>query len=171
MQRARSSRTPLLLIQLVTFTLTAFAATPALTQTVIEKRLAELRPCSNLKTTTKVLGQPVAIGIDKLQGVALSRAEVAVIGDDVSLSFVGGLSCRASDNATIKGDASVDLTASAEMHLADCSVRSLSITPTGFGGSLGEVVKSAWTPLIHPKLEAEARAMLIDACTDFVAGQ
>lgn len=151
--------------------LTAFTATPAMTESVVEKRLAALQPCSNLKLTQKLMGRPVTLGIDQLIGVTVSRATVTLVGDDVTLAFVGGLSCRTSEQSAIKGDASVDLTASAKVNLADCSVRSLSITPTRFGGTLAEVVKSAWEPLIRPKLEADARTMLVDGCTDFVTGK
>jgi hypothetical protein len=156
---------------IVAVALTTFAATPAMTQTVVEKRLAALQPCSNLKVTQTVLGLPVTIGIDKLKGVALSRAEIVMAGDDVTLSFVGGLSCRTPDHAAIKGDASVDLTVSAAVNLADCSIRFLSMSPTRFGGRFREVIKVAWGPLIQPELEAKARSMLGDACADFVTGQ
>jgi hypothetical protein len=65
----------------------------------------------------------------------------------------------------------LDFTAAAAINLTDCSIRSLSITPTRFGGSLGEVVKSGWEPLIRPKLEAKTKTMLVDACNDFVSGK
>ncbi len=171
MLKTRPSYPLLLRAWMLVFTLTAFTATSAMSQTVVEKRLAALQPCSNLKLTSKVLGRPVTLGIDKLIGVTLSRATVTMAGDDVTVSFVGGVSCETSEQSAIKGDASVDLTASAVGSLADCSIRSLSITPTRFGGTLGEVVKSAWEPLIRPKLEADARTMLVDACTDFVRGK
>lgn len=148
-----------------------FGAAPAMAQTVVEKRLATLQPCSSLKLTQKMLGRPVTLGIDRLIDVTLGRATVTMVGDDVTLSFVGGVSCETSEQSAIKGDASVDLTASAKVNLVDCSIRSFSITPTRFGGSLGEVAKSAWEPLIRPKLEADARAMLVDGCTDFVTGR
>ena len=171
MRKTRRAYPSLLLAPMLAFAFTAFAATPAMTQTVVEKRLAALQPCSSLKLSRKALGLPVAIGIDQLKGITVSRAAVTLVGDDVTLSLVGGLSCRTADQSAIKGDASLDFEAAAEMNLADCSVRSLSITPTRFGGSFGEVVKSAWEPMIQPKLEADARAMLVDACTDFVAGK
>jgi hypothetical protein len=151
--------------------LTALTATPAMSQTVVEKRLAALQPCSNLKLTQKLLGRPVTLAIDQLIDVTVSRATIKLAGDNVILDFVGGLSCRTSEQSAIKGDASVDLTASAKVNLADCSIRSLSITPTRFGGTLAEVVKSAWEPLIRPKLEADARTMFVDGCTDFVTGK
>jgi len=171
MKRTRPAYPPVLRAQIVAVALTAFTATPAMTQTVVEKRLAALQPCSSLKVTQDVLGVPVSVGIDKLQGVALSRADIALAGDEVTLSFMGGLSCRTSDRAVMKGDASVDLTASAEMNLADCSIRFLSINPTHFGGRFSEVLKGAWEPLIKPELEAAARSMLDDACTNFVTGR
>jgi hypothetical protein len=155
----------------VVVALTAFTATSAMAQTVVEKRLAALQPCRNLKLTQKMVGRPVTLAIDKLISVTLSRATVKMAGDDVILSFVGGVSCETSEQSAIKGDASVDLTASAVGNLADCSIRSLSITPTRFGGSLGEVVKGTWEPLIRPKIEADARTMLVDACTKFVTGR
>jgi len=155
----------------VVVALAAFTATPAASQTVVEKRLAALQPCSNLKLTQKLLGRPVTIAIDQLIGVTVSRATVTLAGDDVSVDFVGGLSCRTSEQSAMMGDASVDLTASAKVNLADCSVRSLSIDPTRFGGTLAEVVKSAWEPLIRPKLEADARKMFTDGCTNFVTGK
>ena len=161
----------LLRAQVLAFAVAAFTATPAPAQTVVEKRLAALQPCSSLKIKQKMLGVAVAIALDELVGVAADRATVTLAGDAVTLSFAGGLSCRAPDDAAIKGDASVDLTAAAAMNLADCSIRSLSISPTRFGGTLGEVVKGAWEPLIRPKLEADVRAMLVDACTDFVRGK
>ena len=151
--------------------LTALIATPAMTQTVVEKRLAALEPCSALKTSQKMLGVRVAIAIDELEGVVVNRATVTLAGDAVTLSLVGGLSCRASDDSALKGDASLDFTAAAAINLTDCSIRSLSITPTRFGGSLAEVVKSGWEPLIRPKLEAKTKTMLVDACTDFVRGK
>lgn len=151
--------------------LTALIATPAMAQTVVEKRLAALEPCSALKTSQKMLGVRVAIAIDELEGVVVNRATVTLAGDAVTLSLVGGLSCRASDDSALKGDASLDFTAAAAINLTDCSIRSLSITPTRFGGTLAEVVKSAWEPLIRPKLEADARTMFVDGCTDFVTGK
>ena len=171
MERSRLMYPPVFRAQIVAVVLTAFAATPAMTQTVVEKRLAALQPCSNLKVTQVMFGLPVTIGIDKLKGVTLSRAEIALAGDDVTLSFVGGLSCRTSDHAAIKGDAAVDITVSAAVNLTDCSIRFLSISPTRFGGKFSEIIKAAWGPLIQPELEAKARSMLGDACADFVTGQ
>ena len=118
-ERTRLVHAPVVRAQIVAAALMAVTATPAMTQTVVEKRLAALQPCGGLKVTQNVLGLPVTIGIDKLEGVALSRAEIAMEGDDVTLSFMGGLSCRTSDQAVIKGDASVDLTASAAVSLAE----------------------------------------------------
>ena len=155
----------------VVVALTTFTATSAMSQTVVEKRLAALQPCSNLKLTQKLLGRPVTLAIDQLIDVTVNRATVTLAGNDVSVAFVGGLSCRTSEQSAMKGDASVDLTASAKVNLADCSIRSLSLTPTRFGGTLAEVVKSAWEPLIRPKLEADARTMFVDGCTDFVTGK
>ena len=148
-----------------------FATTPVVAQTVVEKRLAALQPCSSLKLSKKALGLPVALGIDQLVSVTVDRAAVTLVGDDVSLSLAGGISCRTAAQSAIKGDASIDLTAAAELNLAGCAVRSLAVTPTRFGGSFGEILKSAWEPLIKPKLEADARAMLADACTHFVVGK
>jgi len=171
MRKTRPAYPSLLWAHMLAFALIAFTATSAMSQTVVEKRLAALQPCSNLKLTQKVMGRPVTLAIDKLIDVTLSRATVKMAGDDVTVSFVGGVSCETSEQSAIKGDASVDLTASAVGNLADCSIRSLSITPTRFGGSLAEVVKGTWEPLIRPKLEADARAMLVDACTKFVTGK
>lgn len=171
MKKTRPAYASVFRARILAVALTAFTLAPAMAQTVVEKRLAALQPCSSLKITQDVLGVPVNIGIDELQGVALSRADMALVGNEVSLSFVGGLSCRTSDRAVMKGDASVDVTGSAKVNLADCSIRFLSINPTHFGGSFSEVLKGAWEPLMKPRLEAAARSMLDDACTNFVTGR
>jgi len=171
MRNTRAAYRLVLRAQMLAFALTAITATSAMAQTVVEKRLAALQPCSSLKTTQELMGRPITLAIDKLIDVTLTSATVSMAGDNVTVSFAGGVSCKTSEQSAIKGDASVDLTASAVGNLADCSIRSLSITPTRFGGSLAEVVKGTWEPLIRPKLEADAREMLIDACTRFVTGK
>lgn len=171
MQMARPLFGPAFVAQCILLALPFFVAAPALAQSIVEKRLASLQPCGNLRTEQKLAGVPIVIGIDKLKSIAMRRAELAISGDEVTVSFAGGIACRTSDGAVIKGDAAVDLTASAVVNLADCSIGSLSITPTRFGGSFSKILEGAWEPVIRPKLEADAITMLKQACADFVTGR
>lgn len=148
------------------FLASVFLAIPTEAETLVERRLAALEPCSGLKQ--EILGATLAI--DKLERITLSRANLDMTGNLVTLSLQGGLACKTSDAAMIRGNASVAITASAHMNLIDCSIDTLAITPTEFGGEFASVVEAAWVPVILPRIEAEARRMLTQACGDFVAG-
>lgn len=171
MQRLMAFYVASIPVQMILLSLMTFVSLPAMAQTVVEQRIALLQPCNSLRTEANVLGLPVTIGIDTLKSVTLSRAEAVMVGNEVTLNFTGGLACRTSDSAVIKGEASVDLVASTVVDLANCSIQSLSITPTQFGGTFGQILEGAWQPLIKPKLEKEATQMIKDACTGFVTGQ
>lgn len=136
-------------------------------QTVVEQRIAAIRPCSSLAVSKTMLGQRFTIGIDRLKSVSLINAQVTMAGNEVTLTFAGSLACRTSDSAAFKGDASVAVAGQSALDLGSCTIRALSIRLTGAGGTFGEVVRAAWDPLIRPKLEAEAAAMLRQACADF----
>jgi hypothetical protein len=136
---------------------------PVQADSVVERRLAALEPCSGLKQDA--LGATLAI--DKLDSVTLSHVQLDMSGDLVTLSLQGGLSCKTSDTALLGGNASADVSAVARMRLTDCAITELTITPTSFGGTYASVVKAAWLSLIEPKIAAEARAMLGKACAEF----
>ncbi|MEM7120269.1 MAG: hypothetical protein AAF563_03260 [Pseudomonadota bacterium] len=131
--------------------------------TIVERRLAALEPCSGLRQ--EAFG--AALAIDVLESVTLSRAQLDMTDDQVTLSFKGGLSCKTSDTALFPGNASVAVDATVRMSLSDCSISTFTITPTTFGGTYASVVQAAWNPLIQPKIESEARRMLNEACVDF----
>jgi hypothetical protein len=148
------------------FLATLILVTQAEADTVIEQQLAALKPCSGLKE--ELFGASLAI--DKLESITLSRTQLDINGDLVTLMLQGSLACETSDAALVKGNASVSINATAHMSLTDCSVAILTITPTRFGGTFASVVEAAWRPVILPKLETETRRMLTQACTDFVTG-
>ena len=97
MRKTRRACGPLFWVEALAVALMAFTATSAMALTVVEKRLAALRPCSHLKMPQKMLGVTVAIGIDTLKAVALDRgAAVLRVGDggaaagvDEALHLVG----------------------------------------------------------------------------------
>lgn len=151
--------------------LVALTATPAGAQTVVEQRLADLKPCSALKLTQNLAGVPLSIGIDEVKSVTVKQADIAVQGNRLSFTLDGGLACRTPDNAPLKGDASVDISARATIDLAGCTVDNLEILPKRFGGSLRQVLEKAWKPLILPKLRQDAHEALVKACTNFAAGR
>ena len=62
--------------QIVALALTVSTAAPAMAQTVVEKRLAALQPCSSLKIEQSLVGLDVTIGIDKLKVI---RSKVPAI--------------------------------------------------------------------------------------------
>jgi hypothetical protein len=141
-------------------------ANPSQAETVVERQLAALEPCSGLKEG--LVGATLAI--DKLESITLSRASMDMVGDVVTLTLQGGLACKTSDAALIHGNASVAINVTAHLNLADCSITTLAITPTAFGGMFASVVEVAWIPVILPKIETETRRMLTEACGDFVIG-
>ena len=138
-------------------------SSPVNADTVVERRLAALQPCSGLRQ--EAFGATLAI--DVLESITLSRAQLDMTDDQVTLSFKGGLSCKTSDTALFRGNALVAIDATVRMSLADCSIATFAIIPTTFGGTYASVVQAAWGPLILPKIEAEARRMLTEACVDF----
>jgi len=146
--------------------LNVLTVAPALPDTVIERRLAALEPCGGLKT--ELAG--ITFGIDKLEEVALRHAEVRLLGDDVSLSFGGSLSCRTSNNSAVRGNASANIEVTSTLNLADCSIQSLLVEATDFSGTFGRILKAAWVPVIKPEIEGEARSILETSCRDFVGG-
>lgn len=160
---------PLFLVFHALIMIFAFSPAPsAAGQNVIEGRIAALKPCSRLKTSHMVFGVNVKVGIDKLEYVSFDRAQVVVEGDNVTLSLTGALACRTPDTAMVRGNASVDISAKAEVDLADCKIRSLEVRPTRFGGTFGAALLAAWPGLIAPKIEDGATRMLVRACKDFV---
>lgn len=132
--------------------------------TIVERRLAALQPCAGLEAEDFGL----RLAIDKLESVELSHVELDLSGDVITVSMQGALACRTSDAAVIQGNASVAVDAEAQMDLADCSEVSLSISPTEFGGTFAPAVRAAWQPIILPKLMAETKKMLTQACNDLV---
>jgi len=132
-------------------------------ETVVEKRVAAAQPCSGLKT--KAFG--VSIGIDKLDRVEVGSAAFNLKGDQVTMDLKGSLACKTSDNAVVRGDASVNINATGAVNLADCEHATVTVDATDFGGQFAPLVQAAWDPSIKPKIEAEARKMLTEACTKF----
>ena len=147
-----------------TFLASLAVTAPVQADTVVERRLAALEPCSDLKQD--VYGATLAI--NKLESIALPHIQVDMTSDQVTLSLQGRLSCETSDSALFPGNASVAVNAQAYVRLADCAITSLIITPTAFGGTYSSVVQAAWGPLIQPKIETEARRMLSQACEAFI---
>lgn len=136
-------------------------------QTVVEQRLAEIKPCSYLSVKRNVAGKTVTIGFDKLDAIELRRAVVNLADDHVSFTFEGYLSCSTSEGALLQGDAAVDLTATATMDLGTCTVRSISADSVNFSGSFGPLVASGWNLAGQPMVEREVTSMLVEACGKF----
>ena len=143
--------------------LAAVAAAPAEARSVIERHLATLDLCGALKA--RVGG--VVLGVDRLKDVALHNIKIELTGDDVAVSFSGALSCRTAGNAVMRGNASAGIRGAAGLNLADCKVRSLSVDATSFGGTFGEVLRTAWAPVIKPKIEEKAKAGFERYCREF----
>src|SRR4051794_36858924 len=68
----------------------------------LEKAIERLQPCQSAKVETR-LG---TIGIDKFDKIAVEEIEINVKGDTASASTLASLTCRTSDQALLKGNAS-----------------------------------------------------------------
>lgn len=123
---------------------------PSSAQTVIERLISAQNPCGGLRTT----GAFGTIGIDRLDWVRIQAANVSLDGDTVKLSFQGGLSCRTSDNAMIKGSASAHIYARAGGSLASCQLAA-NVDLSDFGGNFGQFLQAA-----KSRLEAELGSIL-----------
>ena len=85
-------------------------------RTVIESFVAATNPCTALRT--EVGGQ--VIGLDELEDVEIRTAAATLVGDAMTVSLDGRLSCRAPAGALLQGDAASDIDATATLSLADC---------------------------------------------------
>ena len=132
-------------------------------RTVIESFVAATDPCTALRT--EVGGQ--VIGLDELEDVEIRTAAATLVGDAMTVSLDGRLSCRAPAGALLQGDAASDVDATATLSLADCEAADVRISLSGFGGSLAGIVEA-----LHPSLEARiaeaARPQLVAACRDLL---
>lgn len=144
----------------------AFATGPqhtvAADRTFVEELIAMQNPCAELKTTR--FG--ITIGIDKLEEVTLTTASATLQGNDIALSFAGRLTCGTSDAAVLTGNAATSVTAAATMSLADCSIATLDVSLSEFGGTFAPILQ-ALAPALEQEIASAARPRLIEACHDF----
>ncbi|QFT74867.1 hypothetical protein [Ruegeria sp. THAF33] len=140
----------------------ALGSTPAHSNTVIQKRIAEDNPCRGLKFDAGLF----SIGIDRLQSVSVEGAAVLLTGDVVDATFTGRLACETSSAAFVRADASVRISAAATMHLDTCDVPTVSVTLSDFGGSKAGVLR-AFSADIEEAVKAEIVEGLHEACVAF----
>lgn len=141
----------------------------AAAQAFLADRIAAADPCAGLEVRQTVFGSTVSVGLTQVTSVAIRSVSLSMEEEVASLDLDGSIACRTSGDSILQGEASMDLTAEAEVALGDCSVTRLTLAPTGFGGGLGDLVEAAWPDLLRPALEDEARRMLTRACTDLKA--
>jgi len=126
---------------------------------VLERLIVAEQPCSGLKTDT-VFG---TVGIDRLKHVRVPNADISLRDDLLTISMDGSLACQTSDQALFPGDATASLTARAEIDLASCEIRDVTIGLAEFGGTFAIAIQQ-FSGQIEAALTEEVRSGLIDAC-------
>ena len=139
---------------------------PAAAQEFLAARIAAENPCKGLELRQTLFGADVSLGLTELTALEIRRAGLRLEGGLARLDLDGSIACRTGAGSLLQGDAALDLGIAAEVTLADCVVSSLTLTPAGYGGSLGDLLAAAWPDLIGPALESEARRLLSSACRD-----
>lgn len=134
---------------------------PVAARTVVEELIAAQNPCQGLRT--KQFG--MTIGVDRLKDVQLDTASVRLEGDRLSMDLDGRLTCETSPGAGFSGDAAARVRADAGLSLTDCSIETIEVRLSDFGGSLGPIL-AAFAPTIEAELRRSAEPKLRAACFD-----
>ncbi|NAZ37072.1 hypothetical protein [Rubellimicrobium sp. CFH 75288] len=127
----------------------------------LDRVLPGLNPCAGL--SAQQWGVPV--GLDVLEEASLDALDLQLRGQEAAVSLSGRLACRTGADALVPGNAAAALQASAQMSLADCSVRGLDLRLGPFGGSYAPVLE-AMAPELRRLLEAQALDAFGRACRD-----
>lgn len=128
-------------------------------RTVLERLIVAEQPCSGLRTDT-MFG---TVGIDRLKEVRVPAADISLRDDMLTISLDGSLACQTSDQALFPGDATASLAARADIDLASCEIRDVSVELTEFGGTFAIAIQQ-FSGQIEAALTEEMRRGLIDVC-------
>ena len=139
---------------------------PAAAQEFLATRIAAENPCKGLELRQTLFGTEVSVGLTELTALDIRSAGLRLEDGLARLDLDGSIACRTGAGSMVRGDAALDLAILAEVALADCTVAAVTLTPSGYGGGLGDLLAAAWPDLIGPALESEARRLLTAVCLD-----
>ena len=132
---------------------------PAWAGNAFERMIEAARPCEPLKVDTALF----TVGIDRLGGVDVEKLMISILDDAAVLQGRATLACKTSDNAELRGDASVTMELDAEMNLLDCKIGRLDVRVVDMDGSLRGPVE-ALRPVIVQSVRDGVRTELGKLC-------
>ncbi|WP_139312728.1 hypothetical protein [Acuticoccus yangtzensis] len=122
------------------------------THSMVERAIIGSNPCSDFPT------------LRRLEDVEVGRIRLDVVGDTMNASVTGSLTCATGKQAPIAATAGMEIAARAEVGLADCAVRSLSVEAQSFHGTGADILRKVWEPVLRPLVEAKSREAVVQVC-------